>query len=368
MGTVTLAALIVALLLSASISTPLTRLKDLMIRLADGQTGIDVPDRHRTDEVGAMATTLEMLRGQLAERDALRVEQTALKERAEAERRRHLLVLAQDLETKVKGVAERVSVGADVIGDTAGGMGRKIGESTSRSLEVAEASIRTARNVDTVAAAAEELSASINEISRQVAHSAKVASTATADAERTNDEMKSLADSAQRIGEVVKLIHTIASQTNLLALNATIEAARAGDAGKGFAVVAGEVKNLSLQTAKATEEISTQIATVQSATSRAGVLHLEHRGNHRPHQRNRHDHRRRRRATGGGATQEIARNVRIVSTDAQTVSNSMASVTKTSASSYGSAIQVIWAAGDLKMPTTILIREVDTFLASIRSA
>jgi methyl-accepting chemotaxis protein len=123
--------------------------------------------------------------------------------------------------------------------------------------------------MQTVAAAAEQLSASIAEISRQVAQSAKISGKAVDDAQRTDTIVRALAEGAQKIGDVVGLITSIAGQTNLLALNATIEAARAGDAGKGFAVVASEVKNLASQTAKATEEIGTQISQIQAATKDA---------------------------------------------------------------------------------------------------
>src|SRR6202012_3425877 len=128
---------------------------------------------------------------------------------------------------------------------------------------------RYSSNVETVASATEELTASIGEIAKQATRSAEVAGKAADEARRTNTVVEGLASGTQKIGEVVTLIQSIASQTNLLALNATIEAARAGEHGKGFAVVASEVKALANQTAKAPEEISTQIQAIQSATGEA---------------------------------------------------------------------------------------------------
>ena len=143
-------------------------------------------------------------------------------------------------------------------------------EHTSQRAESAvQAFNEASANVETAAVAADELSRSIGEISRQLTQTSSVVGLATNEARATDDEIAGLADGAQKIGDVVKLIRNIAGQTNLLALNATIEAARAGEAGKGFAVVASEVKSLAVQTAKATEDIANHILAVQESTSGA---------------------------------------------------------------------------------------------------
>ncbi len=169
----------------------------------------------------------------------------------------------------VKEVVKIVSSASTEMKASAESLAASSEETAVQSTTVAAASEEVTANVQTVASAAEQLAASVHEVSSQVTDSSRISREAVSETERTNLTVKGLAEAAQKIGDVVNLISDIAGQTNLLALNATIEAARAGEAGKGFAVVASEVKSLATQTAKATEDIASQVGAIQGATNEA---------------------------------------------------------------------------------------------------
>jgi len=264
-----------SLALAHGITAPIRRMVEAMGRLAGGDLGIVVPAAGRRDEIGEMSAALAVFKDNAVEMAELREKQAEADRRHEQVRRDALMELGDELEHTVTAVMETMVVAADEMRSTARSM-TTIASETSRQAEaVATSSEQASDNVQTVASAAEQLDASIKEIAVQVSETSRIASDAVGEAVRTTDVVGGLSAAAERIGEIVGIINGIAAQTNLLALNATIEAARAGDAGKGFAIVAGEVKALSGQTAKATEDIQEQVGHVQEAT-RATVDAIGH--------------------------------------------------------------------------------------------
>ena len=246
---------------------PLHNMRDAMLKVASGDLAVDTGYAARGDEIGALAGALEPSSSRPPTRSASKRRSASATPPPRRASRRSRAMSANSRAWSASRCAARRCVRPD-----AHHLGRAptVSRQTNQRVEVAEkASGEASMSVDTVAAASEELSASINDISQQAAHAAGIASRAVGEARQTDGTVQGLAKSAGRIGEVVGLINTIAAQTNLLALNATIEAARAGEAGRGFAVVASEVKSLASQTAKATEEISEQIADIQKVAGDA---------------------------------------------------------------------------------------------------
>lgn len=248
---------------------PIQDLTNVMGRLAAGDTGVALPRCDGGDEMTAMVAATAHFRDEAVKKVALEADAARIGAQAEAERRRALEQVADDIDRQVQGAVRTIVDGIGKVHDLTSMMAERARETTQTSTAIAAATHHAAGNVQSVAGAAEELGIASAEIARQVSHATRVTQSAVQEAAAARGVMDGLSTAADHIGQVVALIGDIAAQTNLLALNATIEAARAGDAGKGFAVVAGEVKNLAGQTARATEEITQQISGLRQSVEDA---------------------------------------------------------------------------------------------------
>ena len=359
-------AILLAVLLSRGIVTPISRMTGAMTRLAGGDKSVEIPAVGRKDEVGEMAEAVQVFKDNLIRNEEMATAAAREQEERNA-RTARIEQLTNTFRSNVEALLENVSHSAETMQATARSMSDTAVETTERATSVAAAAEQASQNVNAVSAAAEELANSIAEISRQVSQSTTLATEAAKEAEQTNVVVQELSDAANRIGEVISMINDIAEQTNLLALNATIEAARAGDAGKGFAVVASEVKSLASQTGKATEDIASQIGSIQSTTNSAveAIRRIGERINE----------------MNGittmvaaaveeqqAATSEIARNVEQAAAGANEVSSNIGSVSSAAQVTGASAGEVLDSSVEMGQKATTLQQEVSGFLKDVSAA
>ncbi len=368
MGISLAATAILVLLIGRSISTPLGQMTGAIQKLGAGQFDVELPGRGRRDELGAMATAIDLFKGKLVEQaqaDAARDRKQA-NALAEA-RRQEAHGLADSFEASVGSIVTQVNALSAQLAAASDELARTAEMSQVASGQAADSSQDVSNNASSVARATEEMTSSIAEIDRQAAHASAVSRSVTDRARGSESAGQELMSSAAKIAEIVNMIRTIAEQTNLLALNATIEAARAGEAGRGFAVVANEVKQLASQTSSATSTIASYVqamsfAAQQSVEGMSGVLRdiasladVSTAISVAVSQQT-------------ATTAEISRDVQYVAQSSQTVSARISEVGHQVSSSGAAAEELAVTAHELMIGSDQLKREVDDFLRVVRAA
>ncbi len=350
-----------------AITRPIVGMTQAMGRLASGELEVEVPGHGLTNEIGRMATAVDIFRQNAHERKRLEDAQAGEQRRTAIERQRTMHELADSFERQIGGIIDTVSSAAGQLEAASKTLSAAANDASRQSTTVAAASEQASTNVANVASATDELSHTVHEVGQQVEKSAVIASRAMAEAASTTERVRGLSQSAEHIGTIVQLISEVAAKTNLLALNATIEAARAGEAGRGFAVVAAEVKGLADQTTKATADIGSQVASIQGSTHEAATAissivdtigemnaiagsisaAVEEQG---------------------ASTREISRSLREAAHGTADVAENIVGVNAATASSSEASSKVLVAASELAKQAESLRSSVTSFLTNVRAA
>lgn len=357
---------LIGYLAAKTITKPINFLVQEMSDLAGGNLDVKLEGQKRTDEIGEMYSAVAVFRDNAIER--LRLEGQSEEERLAESRRQ------QSIEGLITGFRDNVQVLLSAVSENTQSMEgtakilTNVAESTAdQASSAATASEQASGNVQTVAAAAEELASSVDEITRQVNQTTEIVQNANLAASSSNEKVGALSNAATKIGNVVSLIQDIAEQTNLLALNATIEAARAGEMGKGFAVVASEVKSLANQTAKATEDISQQISSIQTETD-AAVVSIKSITDIMEEVNSYTSAIAAAVEEQGAATAEISRNVQQAAMGTSEVAQNISGVRASVGETSQSASEVLSASSDVAERAKNLGIEIDSFLKNVAAA
>jgi len=382
-------------LIQRIVAAPLTRLNGLMLKLAQGDDAIDLPDMDRRDEIGVMSDNLKIFQEgyrrnkqleeeaeqerlaqaarqqqrqeeRLAAEQQQREDEQRLKQEAEEKARADRLEMARRFESQIGGVLQAVASAATQLNATSESMNAAATNMKQESVSAASATTQAGENVQLVASASEEMTASVKEIANQISHSSEASRNALASVDNASGRVTQMVSSSEKINEIIELINDIAEQTNLLALNATIEAARAGEAGKGFAVVASEVKSLASQTASATDEIRKQITNMQETTNDtvSAVQEISVTINELDQISSSIATSMEQQAI---AMDEISRNSLEAATGAETAGDNVTNVSHLAEETGNAAADVLGASNELSSQAATLKTAVDDFLNEVRT-